>query len=109
MDEKIHVTPIINNQVRSVTLTTPLWLYQGMHDAVPVLLETLTIPGKHSRIFIMCNDSHSAVMGRENVTRALTEVTAEGLEGLNQHFRLDGHVERSSDTGVTRHLKSLLC
>ena len=43
MDEKVHVVPIINNQVRSVTLTIILHPYQGIQDAVPVLLETLTL------------------------------------------------------------------
>ena len=47
------------------------------------------------------------VMDRETVSREPTEVTAEGLESLNQHCCLDGHVERSSDTGATRYLKYL--
>ena len=83
MNEKNHVTPIINNQVRYVTLTITLELYQGIQDAVPVLLETLTLPGKHSIRFIIHNDSHGVILGRENVARAPTEVTAEGLESLN--------------------------
>ena len=85
MDEKSHVTPIIKNHVRYVTLTIILRLYQGIQDAVPVLLETLTRPGKHSSIIIMSNDSHSVILGRENVARAPTEVTDEGFESLNQH------------------------
>ena len=107
MDKKSHVTPIINNQVRYATLTIILWLYQDIQDEVPVLLENLNLPGKHSSIFIMRNDIHSVVLGRQNFARAPAEVTAEGLESLNQHFRLDGHVERSIDMGATRHIKSL--
>ena len=80
-----NVTPIINNQVRSVTLTKKLRLYQGIKDGVPVLLETLTLIGKHISRFIMINDSHIVVLGRENVAKSPTEVTAEGLESLNQH------------------------
>ena len=56
----------------------------------------------------MLNESHSVILSRENFVRAPTEVTAEGLEILNQHFCLDGHVERSRNTGATRHLKYLL-
>ena len=107
MNKKSHVTPIIKNQVRSVTLITTLHLYQGIHGAVPVLLETLTLPGKHSSIFIMCNDIHSVVLGRQNIATAPLEDTAEDLESLNQHCRLDGHVKRSSSAGATRHLKYL--
>ena len=91
MYEKSHVNPIINNQVRAVTLTIILRLYQGIQYSVPVLIETLTLPGKHSSIFIMHNDSHSVLLDRENFARAPMEVTSEGLEILNQHFRLDGH------------------
>ena len=93
MDEKSHVTPIINNQVRSVTRTIVLWLYQCIQDSVPVLLETLTLPGKHNTRFIMRNVIHSVVLGRESFSRAPMEVTDEVLESLNQHCRLDGHVE----------------
>ena len=109
IDEKSHVTPIINNQFRSVTLTIILQPYQGIQDALAGILKTLTLPGKDSSIFIMRNDSHSVVLGRENVARAPIEVIADVLESLNQHCCLDGHVERSRGTGATRHLKYLLC
>ena len=92
-----------------MTLTIILWIYQDIQDAVPLLIETLTLPGKYSSIFVMSNDSHSVLLGRENIVRAPTEVTAEALDSLNQHFCLDGHVEISIDTGATRHLKYLSC
>ena len=107
MDEKSHITPIIKNQVRSATLTIILQIYQGIQDAAPVLLETPTLPGKQIIRFIMRNDIHSVVLGRENVAREPTEVTAEGLDSLNKHCCLGGHVERYIDTGATRNLKSL--
>ena len=64
IDEKIHVTPIINNHVRYVTLTIILRLHQGIKDSVPLLLKTLTLPGKHSSKFVMRNESHIVVLGR---------------------------------------------
>ena len=85
MYEKSHITPIINNQVRYATLTIILWLYKGIHDAVPVLLDTLTLTGKHSSRFIMCNEICSVLLGREIVARAPTYVTADDLKSLNQH------------------------
>ena len=75
-----------------MTLTIILRIYQDIKGAVPLLLETLTLPGKHSSRFIMRNDSHSVVLGREKITRAPTGVTTEGLEIINQHFCLDGDV-----------------
>ena len=79
------LNPIIKNQVRSMTLTIILRLYQGIQDTVPVLLETLTLSGKHISRFIMRNDSHIVVLGRENVAREPTEVTSYGLESLRLH------------------------
>ena len=105
MYEKIHANPIVNNQIRSMTLTIILWLYQRIQDAVTVLLRTLTLPGKHRSIFIMSNYRHSVILGRENVARAPNEVPAEFIQSLNQHFRLDGHVEIYRDMGAARHLK----
>ena len=72
MEEKIHVNPIINNQVRYVNLTIILQPYQGIQDLVPVILETLTLLGKHISRFIMRNYSHYVVLGKENVARAPT-------------------------------------
>ena len=86
VDEKIHVTPIINNQVWYANLTITLRLYQGIQDAVPVLLETLTLPGKHSSRCIMRNDIHSVLLVRENFARSPTEVTAEGFESLKKYW-----------------------
>ena len=107
MDWKINVTPIIKNQVSSVTLTIILWIYKGIQDAVTVLLDTLTLPGKHSSRFMMSNYSQVVLLGRENVVISPTEVTAEGLDSLNQHCRMGGRVERSRDTGAARNIKSL--
>ena len=109
MGKKSHVTPIINNQVRYVPLTIILCMYQGIQDAVPVLLKTLTLLGKYSSRFIMRNDIHSVLLGRENVARAPAEFTAEVLESLNQHFCMNGHMKRYGDTGATSHLNICKC
>ena len=55
MDEKSHAISIINNQVRYTTLTIILCPYQGIQVALIVIIKTLTLPGKHSRIFITRN------------------------------------------------------
>ena len=91
-----------------MTITIILQIYQIIQGALPALLENFTLPGKHISIFIMRNDSHSVLLGREIFSRSLMEVTAEDLEILNQHYRMDGHVERFIyNMGATRHLKSL--
>ena len=80
MDENSYVTLIIKTKIRSVTLTISLHPYQGIQDSVPVLLETITLPGKHSRKFIMLNYNQSVVLGRENFARTPADVTVEGIE-----------------------------
>ena len=90
-----------------MNLTIILRLYKVIQYTVPILLETLTLPGKYSIRFIMRNERYSVVLGRENVAITPTEVTDEGLASLNQHYRLDYHVDISSYTGATRHLKYL--
>ena len=82
MDEKIHVTPIIINQVRSATLTINLQSIQVINNTIPLLFNDITLTVKHSIIFIMHNGSHRVVLGRENVARAPMEVTAEVLESI---------------------------
>ena len=108
MDEKSHVTPIINKQVRSVTLTIILWIFQGIQDSVPLLLIDPTLPVKHISRFIVLNDSHNVVLGREIFARLPREVTAEGLESLNRHCHMGGYVDIFSDTDATRHINYLL-
>ena len=73
MDEKSHVNPIINNQVRYVTLIIILLLYQGIQYAILLLLENITLLGKHISRFIMCNDRHSVLLVKENIARSPTE------------------------------------
>ena len=65
IDEKIHVTPIINNQIRSMILTIILWLHQRIQDSVTLLLNTLTLTEKHRSRFIMSNESHSVILVRK--------------------------------------------
>ena len=64
MDDKIHITPITKNKVRYVNLIILLWPYQGIQDAVPVLLETLNISGKQRSIFITHHGSHRMFQSR---------------------------------------------
>ena len=65
MDDNSHVTPIVNNQFRSENLTIILRPYQDIRDTVPVLLENLTLTGKHSNRFVIPNDSPSVILRRE--------------------------------------------
>ena len=64
LDEESHITPIIKNKVRYVTLTITLRPHQGIQDELTVLLENLTFPGKHSSRYITRNVSHIMVLGR---------------------------------------------
>ena len=92
MDCKSCITTIFNNKVRTVTLTIILWTYKGIYSALPVVVEDITLPVKHSSRFIICTGSCVMILGRENFAWGPTEVTAKVLESLNQHCCMDGHV-----------------
>ena len=72
MDYNSHFIPIINNQVRYVTLIIILRLYQVIQYAVPIILEDLTLNGKQSNRFIMRNYIHRGIeMLQEHQQRSL--------------------------------------
>ena len=102
--EKSHVIPIINNNSRTTTLTIILLVYQGIQGEPPVLLEALTLTGKHFNRFIICTGSCNRVLGRENIAKSPKEVTGKVLENINHHCCLCVHAEKYRDAGATRHL-----
>ena len=80
MDENSYVTLIIKTKIRSVTLTISLYPYQGIQDSVPVLLETITLPGKHSRNSSCLITTKVWSWVEKNFARTPADVTVEGIE-----------------------------
>jgi hypothetical protein len=99
VDNKSHVTSIINNKVRSVALAIILLPGEGVQSAFPVFLKRFSLPSKNGGGFIASDSSGGVILGREDVTRAPTNVSSKSLQGLDEDGGLDGHVEGSRDTG----------
>jgi hypothetical protein len=73
-------------------------------DEVPVLLERLAFVGEHGRA-ARGNGRGRVVLRREHVTARPADLRAERLQRLDEHGRLDRHVQRARDA---RALEGLL-
>mmetsp|Transcript_6806 Transcript_6806/g.9718 ORF Transcript_6806/g.9718 Transcript_6806/m.9718 type:complete len:449 (-) Transcript_6806:68-1414(-) len=99
MDKKSHISTIIDNDVTSVTLAIIFRPCQGIESALPVFLKGFTLPGKDSSGLVTGNGSSGVILSGENVTRAPTDITTKSLQGFDEDSSLDGHVQRSGNTG----------
>ena len=92
VDEKSHVSSIIDNKVASITLGI-LRPCDGVEGALPVLLKSLSLPGEDCGRAITGNSSSGVILGGEDVATAPSDFSTHLLEGLNEDRGLDGHVE----------------
>ena len=108
VDQHRGVATVVQDEVGSST-TGPL---QDLPGGPPVVLERLALP---------CEDRHAPqvvrgsvraaddggggmVLGGEDVAAGPTHLGSEDGQGLDQHRRLDGHVERAADPGSGQRL-----
>ena len=108
LDALVHeeggVAPVVQNHV-GAALAGP---QQGLLGAPPVLLEGFTLPGEDRHPLgildrALRSDGHGGggvVLGGEDVAAAPAHACTECGEGLDQHGRLDGHVQRAGDAGA---------
>jgi len=100
VDEKSHITTVVDDEVRSMALAIILGPGEGVQGALPVFLEGLSLPGEDSGRLVTGDGSGGVVLGGKDVARAPTHITTKVLEGLDQDGSLDGHVKGSRDTGI---------
>jgi len=89
VDEEGSITAIIDNDVG----TGAVGPVQGLVCAPPVLLKSLTLPGKDVGSPFGDDGGGSVVLGREDVARAPTNGGTQSLESFDKDGSLDGHVE----------------
>ena len=99
VDEEGHVSSVIDNEVRSISLSIIGRPGDGGESALPVLLEGLSLPGEDGGGLIAGDGSGGVVLGREDVAGAPPHISSEVGEGFDEDGSLNGHVEGSSDTG----------
>jgi len=102
VNEESGITTVIEDHVGETLSIGP---DESLVSAPPVLLKGLTLPGKDSRGLGLSDSGGSVVLGGEDVARAPADLGTKLVEGLNQHTSLNGHVERTRDTGTLKRLR----
>ena len=92
VDEKSHVSSIIDNKVASITLGI-LRPCDGVEGALPVLLKSLSLPGEDCGGAITSDGGGGVILSGEDVATAPSDFSAHLFESLNEDCGLDGHVE----------------
>jgi hypothetical protein len=98
VDKKGHITTVIDDKIRSVSLAIIFRPGEGVQGALPVFFESLSLPGENGGGFIASDGSSSVILGGEDVARAPSDITSKFLGGLNENSGLDGHVKRTGNT-----------
>ena len=99
--EQRRIAAVVEQHVR----TRAVGPYQRLFGAPPVLLERLALPRKHRnalRLFRRAVASHhgrsrGVILRREDVARDPAHIGAKICQRLDEHRRLDGHVQRAHD------------
>ena len=99
MQQQRGVAAIVENHVREAAVM-PLKDAVGV---VPILDQALALDREHRRACIS-NRGGRMVLGRIDVAGGPTHIGAEMRQRLDQHGRLDGHVQRTGDTGAAQGL-----
>ena len=103
--EERHVAAVVDDEVRAVALGVGVRPGDGVHRALPVLLERLALPGEDGGRAVAGDGRGGVVLRREDVARAPADVAAELLERLDEDRRLDRHVERARDARALERLR----
>ena len=83
-----EVTAVVQNHVGAPTIRA----HDALLDAPQVLFFALALPRKDGKA-VGGNGGGGVVLGRENVARRPADFGAQRIKGLDQHGRLDGHME----------------
>ena len=99
MDQHGGVAAVVEDQVGEAA-AVPIEQARGV---VPVLDQRLALVGEH-RDAGSGDGGGGVVLRRENVAGDPANVGAERLQRLDQHGRLDGHMQRAGDAGALQGL-----
>ena len=113
LDPLVHeergVTAVVQDHVGAVVAVPG----QCLLGAPPVLLERLALPGEDRHALgvlgraLRTDDDRGGrvVLGGEDVAAGPAHLGAELGQGLDEHGRLDGHVQRAGDAGAGQRLE----
>jgi hypothetical protein len=108
VDEQRGVAAVVEDHVRAAVRPR-----QGLLGAPPVLLERLALPGEDrdaARLLgrALSPDHHGGrgvVLRREDVARRPADLGTQSSQRLDQHGRLDRHVQRARDASAGQRLR----
>mmetsp|Transcript_15855 Transcript_15855/g.26668 ORF Transcript_15855/g.26668 Transcript_15855/m.26668 type:complete len:450 (-) Transcript_15855:20-1369(-) len=107
MDEESHVSTIVDDKITTVTLVINR-PGNSIEGALPVLLKGFTLPGKNSSRTIAGNSGGGVILSGEDVATAPSDFSTEGLESLDKDCSLDGHMQRTRNSGTFEELSTIL-
>ena len=99
MHQQGRVAAVVEDQVRRAAVAP----FEDLAGVVPVLLEAFALVGE-DRNAGGGDGGGGVILGRVDVARGPADVGAERRQRLDQHGRLDRHVQRAGDAGALQGL-----
>ena len=93
VDEQGGVAAVVHDEVGAAAVRPG----QGHFGAPPVVLEAFALPGEDLGHALLHDGGGGMVLGGEDVAGSPADVRAQGMQGLDEHGRLDGHVQGAGD------------
>ena len=78
--------------------------FENAVGVVPVVVQVFAFVGKHRRAFNHQRRS-GMVLRRVNIAAGPAHISAQGLQGFDQHAGLNGHVQRAGDARALERLR----
>mmetsp|Transcript_24884 Transcript_24884/g.71099 ORF Transcript_24884/g.71099 Transcript_24884/m.71099 type:complete len:280 (+) Transcript_24884:626-1465(+) len=104
VDNKSHITTVVDDEVGSVTLAVILLPSEGVQCALPVFFQGFSLPCEDGSRFVTGDGGSGVVLGGKDVARAPTNVSSEILQSFDKDGSLDGHVKGSRNTSTSERL-----
>ena len=89
VNEHGRIAAVVHDQVRAAAVRPN----QGLFGAPPVLRQGFPFPCEYGGRAFAGNGRGGVILGGKDVARCPADIGAQGLEGVDQHGRLDGHVQ----------------
>ena len=100
VDQQGGVAAVVHDQLRALAARVA----QRLVGAPPVVFERLALPGEH-RHAGGGNGGGGVILGGENIAARPADRRAQVDQRLDQHRRLDGHVQRPGDPHALQRLR----
>ena len=101
MDQERGVTAVVDDQIGAGAVGPG----QGLLGAPPVFLQRLALPGEDGCGAGLGNGRGGMVLRGKDVAGGPAQIGAQFYQGLDEHGRLNGHVQAAGDTQSLQGLK----